>query len=73
MTYEESKRVMLEQREEGRRIAAIMGDLPPMVDNSNDPPSQSKAERAKNKPGRFWARSSAGVYMNNHRRKMNGY
>jgi hypothetical protein len=25
------------------------------------------------KPGRFWARSSAGVFMNQQRRKNNGY
>lgn len=75
MTYEESKRVMLDQREEGRRIAAITGEAlaTPPADNSKDTTRQSKAERAKNKPGTQWARSTAGVYMNQHRRRMNGY
>lgn len=75
MNYEESRRIMLEQREEGRRMAGIVSAalaIPP-VDNSNDTRRQSSAERAKNKPGRFWARSSSGVYMNKHQRQMNGY
>lgn len=74
MNYEESKRLMLDQREEARRrgeiVAASMAVQPV---NSTDGVRQSAAERKKNKPGRFWARSSAGVYMNAHRRKMNGY
>lgn len=32
-----------------------------------------KSRRPAVAPGRFWARSSAGVYMNQHRRSMNGY
>lgn len=72
MTYEDSRQMRLDQIEEGRRMAAITHEslnAPPIVpDNSR----QSSQERAKNKPGRFWARSSGGVYMNQHRRRMNG-
>jgi hypothetical protein len=71
MNYEDSKRIMLEQREEGKRRVAIAGEAiaTPPVDNSNDPPGRRNPIR----PGRFWARSTAGVYMNGHRRRMNGY
>lgn len=63
---------MLAQRYEQKRIEALLQVPQPPVEIS-DNRKQSKAERAKNKPGRFWARSSAGVYMNAHRRRMNGY
>lgn len=56
-----------EEKAERARISAIVAAslAVPLVDNSNDTLRQSRAERKKNKPGKFWARSSAGVYLNN--------
>jgi hypothetical protein len=75
MTYERSMEIRRAQIEEARRSLGIVQAAlaAPPVDNSRDTLRQSRAERARNKPGRFWARSSAGVYMNQQRRRNNGY
>jgi hypothetical protein len=68
--YQERKAA---ERAERDRIRAIVSASVDAMDArkaeaaKHPPPRErklSKAERAKNKPGRFWARSSAGVMLN---------
>lgn len=58
------ERKQFDEIENDRRLLGL-GIWNPPVDNSEDTARLSKKERSKNKPGKFWARSSAGVYLNN--------
>lgn len=69
---EYQERRAAERAEAARRLAIVSASVDAMnareAEAAKHPPLRerklSKAERAKNKPGRFWARSSAGVMLN---------